>query len=46
MMSVVYILALRKTGHLNFEGRVLIGWLVQSIRYPANENAYLKDKHF
>ena len=25
---------------------VLLGWLSHSIRYPANQNAFLKVKHF
>ena len=44
------ILVVRKVGHLNiktkmfdFEVRVLIGWLTQSI---GNQNACLKIKHF
>ena len=31
---------------LNFEVRVLMGWLSHSIRYPANQNAFLKVKPF
>ena len=30
----------------DFEARVLIGWLSQSIRYPANQNACLNVKLF
>ena len=35
-----------KTKMPNFEVHVLIGWLSQSIRKPANQNALLKVKHF
>ena len=34
------------TKMLNFEVRVLIGWFSHSIRYPANQNAFLKIKCF
>ena len=50
---MITILAERKAGHLNiktkmlnFEARVLIGWLSESVRLTANHNACLKVKHF
>ena len=35
-----------KTKMFNFEARVLIGWLSQSFRSPANQNACFIVKHF
>ena len=35
-----------KTKMFDFEERVLIGWLENTVRKPANQNAYLKVQHF
>ena len=36
----------KKTKMLKFEARVLIGWLANSLREPANQNTKLKVKNF
>ena len=35
-----------KTEMSDFKERVLIGWLANTVRVPANEDAYLKVQHF
>ena len=35
-----------KTKTFEFEERVLIGWLANTVRQPANQDAYLKVQQF
>ena len=35
-----------KTKQFDFEERVLIGWLANIVREPADQDAYLKVQHF
>ena len=35
-----------KTKMFDFEERALIGWVVNTVREPANQDAYLKIRHF
>ena len=35
-----------KTKLFDFEERVLIGWVANTVREPANQDVYLKVKHF
>ena len=36
----------KKTKMLKFEARVLIGWLANTLREPANQNTKLKSQKF
>ena len=35
-----------KTKMFEFEERVLIGWLANTVREPANQDAYIRVQHF
>ena len=46
MRSYTTILHIHGNKMFEFEERVLIGWLTNTVREPANQNACLKVKHF